>query len=118
MKLQIALENLEFFAYHGLYDIEKINGAIFKVDVWIDAEYEDNIDLSKLENLVNYEDAFAVIKAEMEIPRQFIEDLAQSMIAKLEDRFAEKDLMITLKITKPNPAGKFGSGAASVTIQM
>jgi len=118
MKLQTALENLEFFAYHGLYEEEKINGGIFKVDVWIDAEYEDDCDLSKLENLVNYEDAFAVIKAEMEIPRQFIEDLAQRIIAKLEDCFAEKDLIITLKVTKPNPAGKFGSGAASVTLQV
>ncbi|OYU95706.1 MAG: hypothetical protein CFE21_11245 [Bacteroidetes bacterium B1(2017)] len=118
MKLQTALEDLEFFAYHGLYAEEKIKGGIFKVDVWIDEEVADDTDLSKLENLVNYEDAFHVIKAEMEIPRQFIEDLAQSMIAKLEDRFAEKDLMITLKITKPNPAGKFGSGAASVTLQL
>jgi dihydroneopterin aldolase len=117
MKLQIALENLEFFAHHGLYEEEKINGGMFRVDVWIDEEAPTERDLRVLENLINYEDIFNIVQEEMQLRREFIEDLAKSILEKIGQKLIDKEVLITVKITKPNPAGKFGSGAASVTVQ-
>ena len=117
MKLQTALENLEFFAYHGMYPEEKVKGGMFKVDVWIDEDLPESRDLQTIENLIHYEEIFNIIKSEMEIKRDFIEDLAKSILQKIQQHLSHKEILITVKISKPDPAGKFGSGAASVTLQ-
>ncbi len=117
MKLQTALENLSFFAYHGLYPEEKTNGGNFSVDVWIDQEVPEGHNMQDLKGLVNYEEIFQIIKSEMEIRRDLIEDLAKTMLDRINQHLVDKDVLVTLKITKPNPGGRFGSGAASVTLQ-
>jgi 7,8-dihydroneopterin aldolase/epimerase/oxygenase len=117
MKLQTALENLEFFAYHGMYPEEKEKGGIFKVDVWVDEELPENHDATQISHLINYEDIFNIVKEEMEIKRDFIEDLGKTILQRIGHHLTEREVLITVKITKPNPAGKFGSGAASITLQ-
>jgi dihydroneopterin aldolase len=117
MKLQTALEKLEFFAYHGLYPEEKMNGANFLVDVWIDEEFDEAKDMSSLENLINYEDIFKLIQEEMNIRRDFIEDLGKTILERILLHLSDRDVLVTIKITKPNPGGRFGSGAASITLQ-
>ena len=117
MKLQTALENLEFYAYHGMYPEEKINGGLFKVDVWIDEEVSELANFKNIHQLINYEAVFAIIKQEMDMNRDFIEDLAMSILGSITKLLVNREVLITVKITKPNPAGKFGSGNASVTLQ-
>ncbi len=117
MKLQTALENLEFFAYHGLYAEEKEKGGFFKVDIWIDEEIAEDKDLTHLNNLINYELLYTIVQEEMNIRRDFIEDLAKSILQRISKHLTQRELIITVKLTKQNPAGKFGSGSASVTLQ-
>jgi dihydroneopterin aldolase len=76
MKLQTALEGLEFYAYHGLYAFEKEKGAEFLVDVIITEEVEDTNPLNEINQVINYEEIFTIVKEEMEIRRDLIEDIA------------------------------------------
>ncbi|MDP1725514.1 MAG: dihydroneopterin aldolase [Bacteroidota bacterium] len=117
MKLQTALENLEFFAYHGLYPEEREKGGFFKVDIWIDEEVPDNKDLTDLSNLINYEQLYTIVQEEMHVRRNFIEDLAKTILQRISHFLLEREVIVTVKVTKQNPAGKFGSGSASVTLQ-
>lgn len=118
MKLQTALENLEFFAYHGLYAEEKEKGGFFKVDIWIDEELADDKVLSDLNKLINYEHLYTIVQEEMQNRRDLIEDLAKTILQRLSNHLFDRgNLIITVKVTKQNPAGKFGSGSASVTLQ-
>ncbi|MDZ4668291.1 MAG: dihydroneopterin aldolase [bacterium] len=118
MKLQTALENLDFFAYHGLYKEESEKGGIFRVDIWIDEEISHEQDLSKIQGLINYENIFKIVQEEMQIRREMIEDLAKTILQRIAHHLTERDTIITVKITKPNPGGLFGSGSASVTLQV
>jgi len=117
MKLQTALEGLEFFAYHGLYPFEKEKGGKFLVDVWITEEVEESTPLKEINQVINYEAIFNVIKEEMEIRRDLIEDLAKTILARIGHQLLDKNAAIKVKITKPNPGGLFGSGAASVCLE-
>lgn len=116
MKLQTALENLEFFAHHGMYSEEKERGGVFKVDLWIDEEVADDKDLKVIDNLINYENLFEIVQEEMLIKRDFIEDLAKTILQRVSNLLIDREVIIKVKISKPNPAGKFGSGSASVTM--
>lgn len=117
MKLQTALENLEFFAYHGLYAEEHEKGGIFRVDVWIDEEISDDHNLSMITAVINYEDIFKIVQEEMNIRRDMIEDLGKTILQRINHYLIDREVLTTVKITKPNPGGKFGSGAASITVQ-
>ena len=116
MKLTTTLENLSFFAYHGLYDFEKERGANFFVDVEILEEVPEDRRFKQLEEVINYEEIFNIIKEEMEIRRDYIEDLCLTILQRIHLHLAEKDISVSVKITKPNPGGAFGSGAAAVKL--
>lgn len=117
MKLQTALENLEFFAHHGLYADEHEKGGMFKVDVWIDEELPDDHNLSDITGVINYEDIFKIVQEEMQIRRDMIEDLGKTILQRINHHLIDREVITTVKITKPNPGGRFGSGAASITVQ-
>jgi dihydroneopterin aldolase len=117
MKLQTALENLEFFAYHGLYAEEHEKGGMFKVDVWIDEEISEDHNLSEISGVINYEEIFKIVQEEMQIRRNMIEDLGKTILQRINHNLIDRDVITTVKITKPNPGGRFGSGAASITVQ-
>lgn len=117
MKVQTCLENLEFFSYHGMYDFEKIKGGKFKVDIMLTENVADNKSFETINDVLDYEKVFAIVKLEMEIPRDFIETVAQSIISKLKTDYKHLE-NITVKITKYNPAGQFDGGNASVSLSV
>ena len=117
MKVQTCLENLEFFAYHGMYDFEKINGGKFRVDITLTENVADNKNYALIGDVLDYEKVFAIVNSEMEIPRDFIETVAQSIITKLKTDYNHLE-NITVKITKYNPAGNFDGGNASVSLSV
>lgn len=114
MQYKTTLTGLEFYAYHGIYAEEQILGQLFRVDVSINMETDKQI--TKLEEAVNYETIFNTIKLEMAIKQALIETVAQNILTKLKEIYS--DGIIEVTIHKPNPAGAFKSGVASVTIQV
>jgi 7,8-dihydroneopterin aldolase/epimerase/oxygenase len=118
MKLTTALENLSFFARHGLYAFEREKGATFIVDVFIDEEVDERARFQELSEVINYEEIFAIIKEEMELPRDFIEEVARTILQRIHSHLSEKEIFVKVKITKPDPGGAFGTGAAAVTLAL
>ncbi len=118
MKLVTAIENLSFFAYHGLYPHEKENGATFIVSVWIEQELPESTYFKRLEELINYEQIFKIIQEEMDLKRDFIEDLGRTILQRIHNHLLELEVKVKVKVIKPDPAGLFGSGQASVTLEM
>lgn len=117
MKVQTCLENLEFFAYHGMYDFEKVKGGKFKIDVFLTENVLDSKTFESINDVLDYEKVFSIVKTEMEKPRDFIETVAQSIINQLKTDYNHLE-NISVKITKYNPAGKFDGGNASVVLSV
>lgn len=117
MKVQTCLENLEFFAYHGMYDFEKLKGGKFRVDIILTEKKSSDVLMEKLSDIIDYEQVLKIVKAEMENPRDFIETVAQSIINQLKTDYNHLE-NICVKITKYNPAGKFDGGNASVVLSL
>lgn len=119
MKLTTALENVKFYAYHGMYDFEQQQGGEFLVTIVVDEDIADNAPLNSIEKLVNYEELFKIATEEMEVKRHFIEDVARSILQRVAHGLMGKQVEISVKITKLNPAGKFTPGSsASVTLKI
>lgn len=81
----IALEDMEFYAYHGVYVEENIIGRTFHVSVYLNCNVEvDGSD--QLNETYNYEWIYHIVKEEMAIPRKLLETVAFHISDKLRSK--------------------------------
>ncbi len=83
--LTISLNKLHFFAYHGLYAEERKTGAEFEVNLSVTLQPEDTI--TALDETVNYEKLYALLKAEMKNPRDLLETLVFEIAQSIHSSF-------------------------------
>jgi dihydroneopterin aldolase len=108
----IELRNLWFFSFHGLYEEEKKVGGEFVVDAFAKFPAEDH-DLTSINETVNYAALFAIIKDEMDKPRELLETIAQSIAEKIYAKYSViKEIEIRIEKKKAPIVGLNGSVAA------
>ena len=107
---------MEFFAHHGYYDDEITRGNKFVVDVNIDLDTSKAGASDELEDALNYELIYELIKAEMADRSNLLEHAAQRMVDKIKFQFPEIT-SIELTVAKFNPPLKGLVQNVSVTIK-
>ena len=109
----IELRNLDFFSFHGLYEEEKKVGGEFVVDVFARFPAQDH-KLTSIEETVNYAALFAIIKDEMDQPRELLETIAQSIAERIYNKYAViREIEIRIEKKQAPIAGLNGSVAAT-----
>ncbi len=99
---KIYVEGIKIYAYHGCFKEETLIGTHFLVDVVLDVDLKKSSDSDNLEDTVNYQTVFHVIKKEMEIPSKLLEHVAGRCINTLFKSFPTIET-IEIKISKLNP---------------
>ncbi len=99
---KVALEGLEFHAYHGVYPHERSSGNKFEVDVVVDTEFSDSAFQDDLSGTINYEDLYAIVKEEMAKPSKLLETVCHAIAKKALDSFIEAKA-VEVRISKFNP---------------
>ena len=112
----IALENMEFYAYHGCFKEEQIIGTRFMVDLYLKADTTEAEESDDLKTTVNYQEVYLLVKEEMDIKSNLIEHVARRILKKLAKKYPQL-LDVRIKLQKMNPplGGKVES--VSVTIK-
>lgn len=95
--ITIELNNLHFFAYHGLYAEEKKIGAEYEVNLLVSFFPENKI--TALEETVNYEKLFLLLKTEMQKPRELLETLTMEITQTIHFTFPSVK-KVEISITK------------------
>ena len=98
----IALEGMEFHAYHGCFAEEQVTGNTFYVDIYFDTDTSMAEDTDDLNETVNYAEVYEIIKAQMEIKSKLLENVGKRIIDAITKRFPEVET-IELKVSKMNP---------------
>ncbi len=99
---KVALEGLEFHAYHGVYPHERSSGNKFEVDILVDTEFSESAFNDDLSGTINYEGLYAIVKSEMEKPSKLLETVGHSIAAQTLKTFHEAKA-VEVKISKFNP---------------
>lgn len=79
----IHLDNLEFFAHHGLHDEERITGTQFKVSLQVDLQ--NNNPIEHLDETVDYSKIYQIVQSHMQRPEALLEKLASNLAAEIYD---------------------------------
>ena len=102
MKGKVALEGLEFHAYHGVYPHERSSGNKFEVDIVVETEFQESAFQDDLSGTINYEDLYALVKSEMDKPSKLLEKVGHGIAEKILKSFASA-IDVEVKISKFNP---------------
>lgn len=102
MSGRIALEGLEFHAFHGVYPHERESGNWFEVDIAVETDFTGAAKHDNLSRTVDYETLYRLVKAEMEKPSKLLETVAEKII---DDVLHELKTVssVELSISKINP---------------
>jgi 7,8-dihydroneopterin aldolase/epimerase/oxygenase len=99
---KVALEGLEFHAYHGVYPHERSSGNKFEVDVVVQTEFSDSAFQDDLTGTINYENLYAIVKDEMSKPSKLLETVGYAIASKTLETFGEAK-SVEVQISKFNP---------------
>jgi dihydroneopterin aldolase len=113
---KIMIEEMEFYAFHGHYREEQIVGNRFLVDLELESDLTAPADSDKLEDAVNYHQAYQIIKNEMRSKKShMLENIGKRILDALYDQMSGFE-HATLKIRKMYPP--LGGPVKSVGITM
>ncbi len=106
----IQIEKMEFYAYHGHFREEQIVGNRFLVDLWIETDMSKPAATDDLNDAVNYQVAYKLIRKEMEKKSNLLENIAKRILDTLFESL-EGIEKVRVKISKMNPpvGGKIDS---------
>lgn len=98
----IEIEGMKFYAFHGHFESEQIVGNEFSVDLKMETDSNIAAISDNLDDALNYQTAYEIVKREMTQPSKLLENVANRVLNSLYEHFATIK-KATIKISKMNP---------------
>lgn len=98
----IQLVSCEFFAYHGIFEQERINGNTFWVDITVEIDaslFEEN---ALLQNTIDYQDLYTIVADRMNVPTPLLETISLNIANDISLKLTQCKT-IEVSIIKNNP---------------
>ena len=111
----ISLKGMEFFAFHGVYEEERVKGNKFEVDLSIDYPFEDKVANDQLDRTIDYAELYEIVKEVMDKPANLLEHLAVSIQGQVKTKFPQVE-SVKVTVTKFNPPINGRCEKAEVTV--
>jgi len=111
----IEIRDMEFYAFHGHCKEEQIVGNKFLIDLTIEADLDKAAETDRLENTIDYQVAFRLVKEEMEKKSNLLEHIARRILDSLYKNLTGVK-KATIRIRKMNPP--IGGHTGSVDVIM
>jgi len=100
--IKIELLGLEFFAYHGVYSSERKAGNNFIVNLTVLGDFHKAIESDNLEDTINYESLYEVVKKEMAMASNLIEHVAGRILDSVANEHEDiKEITVSVEKLRP-----------------
>lgn len=109
----ISLNNMEFHAFHGCYQLEKVVGNRFVLDLKMKVDDRGAAEDDDITRTVSYLDVYEVICEQMNIPSDIIENVAERICNALLAQFEQ---ILEVEITVAKMAPPLGGKVESVSV--
>ena len=88
---KIALEELEFFAKHGVLKEEQIIGNRYRIDVEVEADLEKASKSDNVKDAVDDGHLYKIVEREVNTPAKLLEHLAGNILSGILDEIPKVD---------------------------
>ena len=114
---KIKLDQMEFRAFHGVYEEERKQGNRFTVDLEVDYPFEEDALRDDLGYTLDYQSLYAITKKIMDVPSNLLEHLSMRIAEDVKNAFPQVN-SVTVSVAKYNPpiGGECKSASVTVTI--
>lgn len=102
MDSYIFLDNVRFYAYHGVTPQETAVGNEFTISLKLQVDISRAMESDDLADTVNYAAVYEALRAEMSIPSRLLEHVAGRLVQRLFHDFPPVT-SIRLRLSKRNP---------------
>ena len=113
--MEIELKDMEFYARHGYYPSEKQIGGRFLVSVKIETNNEKACETDQLDDALNYQEVYDLVKGEMSVPSNLLEHVCSRIINRLHASYSGIG-KISVWVSKMNPP--LGGQTEKVTVSL
>lgn len=111
----ISIEKMEFYAYHGCFAEERKIGTWFNVDLSMEVDTSKAEESDNLEDTVNYQEVYQVVKKEMMVSSKLLENVARRILNAIKEAFPTVSYA-WVKVKKMNPP--LGGKMESVSVEL
>ena len=98
----IELEGMEFKAYHGCLEQEKVRGNVFTVDFSGELDLSAAAESDNLADTLNYGEIYEIVAEEMSIPSELLENVAGRIVKAIEKNFPQL-ITFSVRVSKKRP---------------
>lgn len=116
MTSYILLDNLRFFAHHGVGRQETIVGNEFTISLRLKVNIQRAMHTDNVADTVSYADVYELVKQEFSVPSKLLEHVSGRIINKLFKSFPQIE-EIEMKLIKRNPPMGADIEAAGIEIK-
>lgn len=93
---------MEFRAPHGCYDLEKVVGNRYHIDLKMEVEIGDAAERDDLLKSVNYLSVYELVAEEVQVPSDILENVAWRILERIHSAFPQI-VTSTVKVSKLAP---------------
>lgn len=98
----IELEGMEFKAYHGVLEQEKVRGNEFVVDFRGELDLSAAAESDSLSDTLNYAQIYDIVAYEMSVPSELLENVAGRIVKAIEAQFPQL-VSFSVRVSKKRP---------------
>ncbi|MDR2912417.1 MAG: dihydroneopterin aldolase [Alistipes sp.] len=113
MSHTVKIEQMEFRAAHGCYDVEQRVGGNFTVDIALEIKDDGAAEADDIARTVNYVEVYEIVREQMAIPSRIIENAAARIAEAVKQRFPQ---VVSVEVTLAKLAPPMGGKAAKVSV--
>ena len=114
---KISLDDMRFYAYHGVMEQERRVGSEYSVSLIVEADLTDAARTDDVADTINYAELYELVKREMAMPSKLLEHVAARIGQRAIEAY-ERITAVTVKVTKLNPPMGGDSKGASVELKL
>ena len=113
----ICLNNIDIYAYHGVFEVEQKVGQWYTVNLEIDVDFSEAALNDELRGTIDYSKLNDIIREEMGIKSKLIEHVANRIANRVLETFPDIESG-TLSVAKKNPPVKGEMESVEIVIEL
>jgi len=112
---KVALQGIEFHAYHGAYPEETVLGNRFTLDLELETDFRQAMLHDDLSATVDYSTLYKLIKARMDVKVKLLEHLGHMIVSDILEVYPNiTQIRLTLKKHHPSLGGLVNFSAVQI----